>query len=241
MTLRQLLEAVRAETFQTEDGEEYSVQLQPGLSDQEYREFAAQFPVPPPEEVRELLLHTRGFTFDPVEEVALTGNDGFEYADAFPHGVPLCGDGYGNFWVVDVNPESGAWAPIFYACHDPPVFAIQCATLTEFLQELFKMGRLEPNAIDRVHEEAVFEIWDRNPGLAPAPEARQSADPDVRRFAEGLPDNAHVADLREVRAGSGFSWGRHGARTDVKRDGARLLFAITPPEKQGFLQRLFGR
>jgi hypothetical protein len=215
--------------------------LKPGLSEEELLQFAAQFPVPLPAEIRELLLHTRGFDFEPVQEVELLGNDGFEYLDAFPHGLPICGDGYGNFWVVDVNPESGAWAPIFYACHDPPVFAIQGATLEEFLQELFKLGRGEPNAIDRVHQEAVFEIWESNPGLVPAPEARESADPDIRRFAADLPDNAHIADLRDLRAGSGFSWGRHGPTTDVKRDGPRLIFAVTPPERRGFFQRLFGR
>ena len=39
----------------------------------------------------------------------------------------------------------------------------------------------------------------------------------------------------------GFSWGRHGPRTELRRHGYERLFAYAPPEeKPGLLRRLFG-
>jgi hypothetical protein len=242
MSPREIIESVRDERFQDEDGDEFAITLHPGLSEAEYQAFAGRFPVPPSEEIRELLRFTRGFDFSAVDQVDLRGELDFEDESIFPLGLPICGDGYGNFWVVDVNPESGAWAPIFYACHDPPVVAYQAATLAEFLVEVFQMGRPDAtSAVDHVHEEVVFTIWNENPGLLPVLEARQSADRELRAFAEGLDERALIADLREPRIGSGFSWGRYGPGTQVQRAGSQLLFAITPSEKKGLFARLLGR
>jgi SMI1/KNR4 family protein SUKH-1 len=242
MSPKQIVESVLYERFEDEDGDAFSVQLHPGLSESEYRDFVARLPAPPPDDIRELLLFTRGFDFNPVEKVDLRGELEFEYEPAFPHGLPICGDGFGNFWVVDVNPESGAWAPIFYACHDPPVIAWQAQSLGEFLNGLFELGRRNAtSAVGHVHDSVVFEIWKRNPGLVPVPEARGSDDRELRTFAEQLDERALIADLRDTRIGSGFSWGRYGPDTLVQRDGPPLLFAITPPGGKSLLQRLFGQ
>jgi hypothetical protein len=85
--------------------------------------------------------------------------------------------------------------------------------------------------------------------LLPVVEARQSGDPELRAFAEGLDQGALIADLREARIGSGFAWGRYGPQTQVQRAGSQLLFAITPPERArgaqrgvvGFFARPLGR
>ena len=244
MTPKQVIEAALGERFQPEGEEPYTLELRPGLSEAEFREFAARFPHPLPPEIEELLRFTRGFDFGSVDpEVDFTGRLDFEDADVFPHGAPIAGDGCGNFWVVDVNPESGAWAPVFYACHDPPVIVYQSASLAEFLEELFNIERPgRSSQIEYVHEDASMDIWRNNPDLIPAPEARQSADGELRAFAKSLDDRALISDLRAGKVGSGFSWGRYGADTPVRRDGARLLFGIMPPERRpGFFQRLFGR
>jgi hypothetical protein len=39
----------------------------------------------------------------------------------------------------------------------------------------------------------------------------------------------------------GFSWGRYGPRTDVRRFGALPVFACSKPEKTGLFAKLFGR
>lgn len=242
MSPKQIIESVLSERFQDEDGNEFSVQLHPGLSESEYEDFAGSLPVPPPAEISDLLRFTRGFDFSPVERVDFRGELAFEYEPAFPHGLPICSDGFGNFWVVDVNPESGAWAPVFYACHDPPVIAWQAPSLGEFLQELFELGRRHAsNAVGHVHDEVVFEIWKLNPGLVPVAEAQGSGDGELQSFAQQLDGRALIADLRDPRMGSGFSWGRYGPDTALQRDGSRLLFALTPPGKKSLLRRLFGR
>ena len=39
----------------------------------------------------------------------------------------------------------------------------------------------------------------------------------------------------------GFSWGRYGPPTDVRRHGFLRLFAYAPPErKPGLVRRIFG-
>src|SRR5689334_8432785 len=50
-------------------------------------------------------------------------------------------DGFGNFWVVDVDPETGVWGAVFFACHDPSVIVVQAPDLATFLQQL-----LDPKA-----------------------------------------------------------------------------------------------
>jgi hypothetical protein len=72
---------------------------------------------------------------------------------------------------------------------------------------------------------------------------------------EQLADEVGVPLSRELRAllertagidgsspvGMGFSWGRYGLRTDVRRQGHERLFAYAPLEKQpGLLRRLFA-
>lgn len=242
MSPKQIIKSVLSERFQDEDGNEFSVQLHPGLSESEYEDFAGRLPARPPAEISDLLRFTRGFDFSPVERVDFRGELAFEYEPAFPHGLPICGDGFGNFWIVDVNPESGAWAPIFYACHDPPVIAWQASSLGAFLQDLFELGRRHASsAVGRVHDEVVLEIWRQNSGLILAAEAQGSEDGELRAFAAQLDERAMIADLREPRMGSGFSWGRYGPDTLVQRDGTRLLFAITPPGKKSLLRRLLCR
>ncbi len=38
----------------------------------------------------------------------------------------------------------------------------------------------------------------------------------------------------------GFSWGRYGRRSEVRRHGNERIFAVGRPERQGLLRRLFG-
>jgi hypothetical protein len=71
------------------------------------RGFARQVPYPIPPEIAELLGACRGFygTYGAVEHVDFTGRDlMFEFEPAFPFGLPIAADGYGNFWVVGLHP-----------------------------------------------------------------------------------------------------------------------------------------
>jgi hypothetical protein len=103
------------------------------------------------------------------------------------------------------------WGPVRYACHDPPMLAYQSATLEDFLLETVAMWQAE------------------------------SADPALRAFADSLPPTALVVDLRHPQLGQGFSWGRFGPRTAIRRAGEERIWALMPPErKPGLFATLFG-
>lgn len=244
-TPKQVLEAALRERFVDGYGEELHLELEPGLADEEIEEIAGRLSAPLPPEIRELLRRTSGFEFpfsEILEAVSFRGeSSGLE--EIFPTAAEIARDGFGNAWIVDVHPETGTWAPVFYVCHDPPVAVIQSQDLATFLDEVLNLGRSgRRSALVEVHEETIDAIWSGNPGLIPVAEARASSDPALRAFAASLPDGAHLADLRAGTVGSGFNWGLHGPRTIVRRHGAERLFALIAPEKKpGFLARLFGK
>lgn len=93
--------------------------------------------------------------------------------------------------------------------------------------------------VDDVHEDRLFNVWGKNPGVLDRATALASGDETLRSFAAALDEPFSFVDLRAAPVGMGFSWGRHGPRTQVRRHGHELLFAYAPPEKQaGGLRRL---
>jgi hypothetical protein len=69
-----------------------------------------------------------------------------------------------------------------------------------------------------------------------------AGDDELRTFAASLDEAWEFIDLRAPEIGMGFSWGRYGARTEIRRDGYTRLFAYAPPEKKpGLFGRLFRR
>jgi hypothetical protein len=89
-------------------------------------------------------------------------------------------------------------------------------------------------------EDRLFNVWRTDPGELDR-ETALARDDELRAFADGLDDRFAFVDLREPEIGMGFSWGRYGPRTEVRRDGYRRIFAYARPEKQpGLLRRLFG-
>ena len=145
--------------------------------------------------------------------------------------------------MLDLLPGSTDWGPVFYACHDPPVIAYQAPSIEAFLRDVVAMPVDDPRSpIDEVHERVVNRIWSENPGLRSPEEALASRDPALREFAATLPGDAMIADMRNARRGDGFSWGRHGPRTEIRRFGTERIWAIhRPPQKPGIFSRLFGR
>ena len=214
--------------------------LLPPLSPARIDAFAATLPCPLPADIRELLGFCSGF-HGPLDVVDFTGERcSFQDHDIFRHGLPVAADGCGNFWVVDLLPSSTRWGPIYYACHDAPVVLYQSATLSDFLSELFK-GRQPPHTslIDGVHEDRLFDVWRKNPGVQPHAQAAQSKDPTLRAFADTLDPTFEIIDLRAAATGFGFSWGRYGANTVVRRHGDVPIFAVQ--KRAGFWDRLLGR
>lgn len=230
--------------FVTEDGDPSPLELAPGLTDAEIDTLESTLPCRIPADVRELLHLCSGFANSPLDIVDFTGRD-CDYGDdsVFPHAHSIASDGFGNFWVVDLLPESQHWGPIWFACHDAPLILYQSATLQEFLIELFKFGQPPfQSLVDDVHEDRPFNVWRTNPGVLEHADAMTSNDRTIREFAQELGPAFEVIDLRNARPGMGFSWGRYGPRTEVRRCGHLPVWACARPEKQpGFFARLFGR
>jgi cell wall assembly regulator SMI1 len=104
MTPLQIIRRAQAGTLIDEDGNGFTLELFPGLSRAELQEFANRLPCRIPPEIEELLGACRGF-YGTLEQVDFTGRDlMFEFEQAFPDGLPIAADGYGNFWVVDLHP-----------------------------------------------------------------------------------------------------------------------------------------
>ena len=241
--LAELLRSLAGLRLTDEDGETHVLELLPPATEAELRKLEAALPAPLPEEMRAALGVSTGLANGPLESFSLLDLEGFGLEEAFPHVYSIAHDGYGNFWVLDLLPESGGWGPVFYACHDPPVIAYQSDTIETFLRDVVAMWQPGPrSAVDRMHEEDVHRIWRDDSGLATPAGAAGSGDAVLAAFAATLPLEARIADLRGAQPGQGFAWGRFGPRTEIRRAGRDRLWALIPPApKPGLLRRLFGK
>ena len=191
MTPKQALEAALAESFEDADGEVVTLELGPGLSVEQLQDFERRLPGPLPGDISELLELTRGFEFEPVDEVDFLGELAWGHEAAFPHALPIAPDGFGNFWIVDIDERTGEWGPVYFASHDPPVFVVQSATLADFLTEVLNLGRPGTDSLlNQVHDEDSMRIWDENPGLVSVEQAKAGDDPVLVEFASQLDDTS---------------------------------------------------
>jgi hypothetical protein len=243
-TTREIIQSALEQNLIDGHGRPVQVHLLPGLTQQELDNFARSLPAPPPDGVRDLLQFCSGMegTLEQVDFTGRTLADGFGLDFLIPQGLPLAHDGSGNFWVIDLDPEAAKWGPVYYCCHDAPVMLVQAATVHDFVSEIFKRYRPPyTSLIDAVCEDRLFRVWRENPGVLSHADAGVSVDPDIRAFAAGLNPGCEVIDLRNAPAGMGFSWGRYGPHTEVRRFGAQPIFAYCRPQKTGLLSRLLGR
>jgi hypothetical protein len=226
--------------FEDEDGNIEKLKVLPPLTPEEFRELENGIPCTLPDDARELLEYSRGFD-GILESIDFSGLlPGFGMEEIFPHAVPIAHDGFGNYWVVDLTAQSTTWGPIFFVCHDAPVIVFQTNSLAHFIDEVIKLGN-SPwiSEINEVHEKHHDKIWHQNPGLLTVEQGRQSADLDLKTFAQSLDDSWWMIDLREAKVGDGFSWGRYGPGTVIRRFGEKRIFAIQ--KKKSLWQRILNR
>ena len=192
--------------------------------------YAALGAVLPAELVR-LLELTSGT--EELLDLDLTGErHSIEVAELLPAGHPVAADGFGNFWLLDLTPDTVETAPVFFAGHDAPVLLYQAASLGDFLDQA--LGALEPGrdtTIDDVHENRLFQVGRRAPQSMPWRAATTSDDQALRDFAASLDEAWTVVDLRRREVGMGVPWGAHGPRTRLARHGWERIFGYAPPTK----------
>lgn len=225
------LRDARTRELVAEDGEPVRLHFDPPLSDDEVARFERTLPCPLPDDVRELLRFCRGFEGGAADFVDFTGaRCNFSQEDVFPYGLPFAADGFGNFWVVDLVPDSKIWGPIYFACHDAPVILYQSPHLDHFLIELLKLS-VPPHKglVQDVHDDRLFQVWRKNPGIKTHPQCLESGDAILEAFARELDASYQIVDMRSADIGFGFSWGRYGPDTTIRRCGMLPIFAYRRP------------
>ncbi len=244
MTVTEKLKSLLTEQYFSEDGDEYKIELLPGLTDQEIDNLAKGIPSGQiPNDIRELLKFASGFEFSGLEEITFNGIGEFGFEEIFPNSVQLAGDGFGNFWILDID-QNGTWGNVFYVCHDPAVVIKHSNNLSEFIQHVDDFGKNGKSSnLDIIHEKSTMEIWQDDNNFIELENARQSSDTTLKEFALSLVDNFVIADLRNKPNKSGFAWGKFGPKIEnAVRHKSELLWALEKPiKKGGFLSKLFGR
>ena len=252
MKLIDLVKQAEGRMIRGESGRREPLRLLAPASEDQLQELERALPDPFPEEIRELLAATRGFANGPYE-VDFSGcvRDGeglripggvCEFFKVLPCALPIATDGCGNDWMIDFANGASVWGPIFFACHDPPVFVFTASDLREFIEEWLKLAEGKESKLGRTFDQAVTRVWQENPALITYETAIGSTDPDMKSFAERTGDGFQFVDLRRAAVGDGFSLRRvEDLDRDLMRDGKHLLFAIRkPPPKKSLLKRLFG-
>ncbi|WP_018626992.1 SMI1/KNR4 family protein [Niabella aurantiaca] len=166
MTPIEQLKAILTEQYITEDGDEYSAELKQGLTDRQIDKLAKDLPMKQiPEVIRELLKFSGGFEFSGLDEVTFDGVGKFGFEQFFPNSVQLAGDGFGNFWILDVE-RNGNWGNMFYVCHDPAVVVKHSDNLAQFIEHVNDFGKngSESN-LDIIHEKVVGDSWNKDDGF----------------------------------------------------------------------------
>lgn len=243
MTPTEKLKSLLTEQYISDDGDEYKIELNQGLTEQQIDELTEKLPTGQiPAEIRELLKFTSGFEFYGLEEVTFDGVGQFGFEEFFPNSVQLAGDGFGNFWILDVD-KNGNWGSVYYVCHDQAVIIKHSDNLTQFLEHVNDFGKNgNKSNLDVIHEKVVMDIWCKDNGFIELEKARQSNDTILKDFALSLPDNFVIADLRNKPNKSGFAWGKFGANIEkTKRHETELIWGIEKIEKKGFFSKLFGK
>lgn len=243
MTVTDQLKSILTEQYISEDGDKYKVELKSGLTNQQIQDLEKLLPTGQmPNEIKELLKFSSGFEFYGLEEVTFDGVGQFGFEEFFPISVQLAGDGFGNFWILDID-KNGNWGNVFYVCHSPAVIVKHSDNLTQFIEHVNEFGKNgKKSNLDIIHEEVVFNIWQEDNGFIELEHARKAGDTVLKSFAQSLPDNFVIADLRNKSNQNGFSWGKFGSNIDnVKRHETELIWGIEKPIKKGFLSRLFRK
>jgi len=238
MTLKQQLESILSNQYESEDGDLFKVELLVGMSESEIENLKSQLPKNNlPHEIEELLRFSKGFEFLGLEEIRFDAYGHFGFEEMFPHSIQLAGDGFGNFWILDID-SNGNWNSVYYVCHDPAVIVKHSENLVEFIKHIDEFGQKgNQSNLDFIHEKTVMDIWSEKVGIM----EKNEKDYDFENRQVELPKMFLVADLTDKPIKTGFPWGKSGPKTKIIRPTDEPIWIVEKKVNQGFLSRLFGR
>ncbi len=237
MTIKQELEAIIPNIYESEDGDFYKVDPLAGMTDDEIDSFKRQLPNSYlPVEIEELLRFCKGFEFDTLDEVCFDAIGYFGFEEVFPNSIQLAGDGLGNFWILDID-SKGNWNSVYYVCHDPAVIVKQSENLGDFIKHIDEFGKLRNESLlDLIHEQSVMKVWNDKFGIM----SENKKDYDFENEPIAFPESYLIADLSDKPVDTGFIWALSGPNTKIIRPTDAPIWIVEKKVKQGFLARLFG-
>lgn len=237
MKPKQQLESMLSNRYESEDGDMYKVELLEGMTDKEIENFKSQLPNNNlSNEIEELLRLSKGFEFYGLEEVRFDAFGLFGLEELFPNSIQLAGDGFGNFWILDID-SKGNWNSVYYVCHDPAVIVKHSENLADFIKHVDEFGlKGNESNLDIIHEKTVMDIWSEKVGIM----KQNEKDYDFEYCQVELPEVYLVADLTDKPIKTGFPWGKSGPNPKIIRPTDKPIWIIEKRVKQGFLSRLFS-
>lgn len=237
MTPKQQLESILSNEYESEDGDLYKVELLDGMTNSEIESLKSQLPDNTlPSEIEELLRFSKGFEFYGLDEVRFDAFGNFGFEEVFPNSIQLAGDGFGNFWILDID-SKGNWNSVYYVCHDPAVIVKHSENLSEFILHVDEFGQKgNQSNLDIIHEKTVMDIWNEKVGIM----EKNEKEYDFEKDQVELPELFLVADLTNKPIKTGYPWGKSGPNPKIIRPTDEPIWIIEKRVKQGFLSRLFG-
>lgn len=235
----EIIKKLKKSTFTNEDGENYTLDFQDGLTDSEIEKLAQSFPSKIIDsEIKEILKETRGWSGYGMEQVDFSSIGQFGLNEISPNSISLGNDGWGNYWILDIL-NDGSLGNVFYACHDPFVLIKYSDNLNEFLNTLIEFYESpSENYLNEIYNNVVFEIWE-NDGKITEKEDFIRENIEYSDFLSEFNGNDWViADLRYAKNKDGFAWGKFGPNNLTKRHPKELIWVIKK-KKKGFWERIF--
>ncbi|WP_131555141.1 SMI1/KNR4 family protein [Sphingobacterium deserti] len=240
MTNLKIINTLKTASFTDEDGENYTLDFLDPLSEAEIQELRESFPKKRiAAELLEIFQVTRGWDSAAFNMVYFNSIDEFGFWELSPHSITLGHDGFGNYWVLDID-NNGDLGKVFFACHDPAVFMVHSQNLNEYLRHLldFHENPIE-NYVNNFQINTVPEVWQHNTNCTPKTDFLHIK-PQFRDFLNEFEgDEWIIADLTSGENGVGFAWGKFGPNQLVQRHPTDLIWVLKN-RKKGFLGRLFG-
>ncbi len=241
MTNLEIIQELRESTFIDEDGQEFKLEFQKGLTKEEIEDYKSQFPnktIDP--ELIEILRVTSGWEGYGPSPIIFDNATCYGYSELTPNATALAHDGFGNYWVLDLD-DNGNLGKVFFSCHDPAVIVLNSQSLNEFLFHLLEFYK-DPsnNHLNEIHDKTAFSIW-KSGGSTVSKKEFINANPEFRIFlSKYVGDNWTIADLRKSENKDGFAWGKYGPNQLIERHPSKLIWVIKN-KKQGIFARFVDK
>ena len=219
MTPLEIVLAAKSRLLNGIDGEKYKIKLGPPVATECLNAGPCHRGLSWPPEVAELVGVVEEIEGGPFGALSFNG-PWHGLVEVFPVAMELLGDGLGNSWVVDIEPQTGLWGAVYFSCHDPPVIVFQADSLVEFLGQYF-------NEVDRLEwvQSRAMAIWEGDEwGVK-----RFLASPDLDSLVpQNTPGDWVILDLRNARVGDGFIWDPLDRIQRLGTLGGRPVFLRSP-------------